>query len=173
MRITKNPEETCLDIKKINIHTVDNHNTVSIAKEAARILRLDRTYGSFGSLKNRKRELNRTIRERFYHIRDEDVNNFEYVNMTFKGFPKVDGENYNGMLSCYHLYFDPQLSLYKAALRRITCVCTTCLSNLALPWQENVDAHLQPRFQHNNLCKYIKVFSDLNDWMIIELIFLS
>ena len=58
MRITKNPDETCLDIKKINIHTVFNNKTVSIANEAARILRLDRIYDYFGSLKNRKREVN-------------------------------------------------------------------------------------------------------------------
>ena len=74
------------------------------------------------------------------------------------------------MLACYHLHFDPQLSLYKAALRRIPCACSTCLNKLALPWQEHVDAHLQPRFQHNDKCKYIKVFDDMNDWMIINVV---
>ena len=74
------------------------------------------------------------------------------------------------MLACYHLHFDPQLSLYKAALRRIPCACSTCLNKLALPWQEHVDAHLQPRFRHNDRCKYIKVFGDMNDWIIIDVI---
>ena len=82
------------------------------------------------------------------------------------GFPRNVNEKYNGMLSCYHMHFDPQLSLYKAALRRIPCACTTCLSKLALPWKENVDARLQPRFQHNNQCKYNEIFGHYDDWMI-------
>lgn len=168
MRITKKPDETNLDIKKINVHTVFNKDKVSIAKESARLLRLDRTYGSFGASKHKKREVNRTVRERFYHVRDEDMNNFEYVNMSSKGFPKIIGENYNGMLSCYHLHFDPQLSVNKAALRRIPCACDTFVANLALPWKEQIEAHLQPRFKHNDKCKYIKIFGAYNDWLIID-----
>ena len=158
MRITKKPDEISLDIKKINVHTVFNKETISIAKESARILRLDRTYGSFGSSKHRKREVNRTVRERFYHVRDEDTNNFEYVNMYSKGFSKVIGESYNGMLSCYHLHFYPQLSINKASLRRIPCACDTCVATLDLSWKEGIEAHLQPRFKRNEKCKYIKIF---------------
>ena len=139
-----------------------------MAKESARLLKLDRKFGSFDSCKHEKREQHRTIRERFYHVRDENMNTFEYVNMKASGFPKNVNEKYNGMLSCYHLHVDPQLSLYKAALRRIPCACTTCLSNLSLPWKDNVEAHLQPRFEHNDKCKYIKVFGKLNDWLIIN-----
>ena len=151
------------------MHTVLDDKKVSIAEESARLLTLERNFGSFGSSKHEKRETSRRIRERFYHIRDEKMNNFEYINMRASGFPKINGEKYNGMLSCYHLHCDPQLSLYKAALRRIPCACSSCLAKLSLPWKENVDANLQPRFAHNEDCKYNKIFGHFNDWVIIDL----
>ena len=77
------------------------------------------------------------------------------------------------MLSCYHLHCDPQLSLYKAALRRIPFECSTCLIKLASLWKENVEAHLQPRFQHNDRCKYHEIFGYYNEWMIIDVKYIS
>ena len=42
MLITKKGNETEMDIKKINVHTVSEGNNVSIAEESDRLLRLDR-----------------------------------------------------------------------------------------------------------------------------------
>ena len=132
------------------------------------MLRLDRIDGSNGFIKNEKRENNRKVKRRFYHVRDENKNHFNYINMNSKGFCNVKGEKYNGMLSRYHLHFDPQLSVNKAALRRIPCACESCTKQLSLPWVVNVDASKQPRFLHNNMCKYNNIFGKFNDWIIIS-----
>ena len=55
MRITKKADDTDMNIKKINVHIVSEGNSVSIAEETARLLRLDRSLGSFGSIKHEKK----------------------------------------------------------------------------------------------------------------------
>ena len=39
-----------------------------------------------------------------------------------------------------------------------------------MPWKDNVEASLKPRFEHNDKCKYIKVFGKFNDWLIIDVL---
>ena len=143
MRITKCAHEDNSDIKKIKVHTVHEDENISIAKEAARILKLDRSFGSKGSSKHKLREHNRVIKERHYHVHNEISDKVDNVNMKFSGFTNKIGEKYNGMLACYHLHVDPQLSINKAALQRIPCACESCVNKLSLKWVNNVAAKNQ------------------------------
>ena len=85
------------------------------------------------------------------------------------GFTNIIGEKYNGMLACYHLHVDPQLSINKSALQRMPCAYKSCANKLSLRWIDNVAAENQPRFSHNDRCKYINIFGHYNDWIIINI----
>ena len=97
---------------------------VSLAYEAARLCRLNRTSGAQAFVKYRKRVYNRKIVKRVYYVRKEEENKIDYINMKILGLPKnTESENYNGLLSHYHLHFDSHLGIGRAAIQRIPCVC--------------------------------------------------
>ena len=103
---------------------------------------------------------NRSIKERHYHVHNESPDKVESVNMKSSGFTNIIGEKYNGMLACYHLHVDPQLSINKAALRRIPCACDSCVNKLSLRWIDNVEAEFQPRFSqiiHVNILIFLVI----------------
>ena len=146
----------------------DRH--ASIAEEAARLCHLDRTNGAISFRKYQKRENSKVMEERFYHVRREEHNVLEYVHMKTVGFSKnIEGEKYNGLMSCYHLHVDKDLGPMKAAVRRIPCNCHTCYNRLQTKWVANLAPKDQPRFQRNVECKYNSVFQEYNDWTLVDL----
>ena len=71
--------------------------------------------------------MGRTIVQRVYHVRNEDEDKIEYINMKSIGFSDQNKkEKYNGLMACYHLHFDKDLGIGKAAVRRIPCNCDAC-----------------------------------------------
>ena len=62
---------------------------------------------------------------------------------------------------------DPSLGYNKAALRRIPCACTACVSQLKLPWEEGKCAQKQQRYAQNTDCALWPAFRGENDWIIV------
>ena len=141
MNRPKIAQEYDLNIKKIRTDTMEGNEVVSIAYEAARLCRLDRTFGAQSFMKYKKREQNRTIVNRVYHVRKERENKIEYINMKTLGLPKnSESEKYNGLLSRYHLHFDKDLGIGKASVRRIPCVCFSCRDKKSISWKVNIES---------------------------------
>ena len=161
-------EDDVIEIKKIRQHTVLGKKMLSLAKECARLLSLDRDEGAKGFKKSLKRELNRVMKKRFYHTREEnEVKIHDKLSMKTIGLP---AGKYNGLRGRYHLHFDPQLGVGKAAIRRIPCGCESCIKMKHISWDDDItNIADQPRFAHNAECKYIKIFSELNDWIIVSI----
>mgnify|MGYP000211327405 FL=1 len=155
-------------IRKIRQHTVFGKKVLSLAKECARLLILDREEGAKSFKTNNKRELKGKMKKIFYHTREEDCNKIhDKISMKTIGLPSG---SYNGLRGRYHLHFDPQLGAGKAAIRRIPCGCKSCIRMKHLPWNQNIkNIADQPRFAHNAECKYIHVFGELNDWIIVRM----
>ena len=114
--------------------------------------------------------MERTIHERFCHVRNEDSNKIEYINMkTFCFSTNIEGCKYNGLLSCYHLHFDKDLGIGKAAVRRIPCNCKSCYNKKCLKWVTNLAPENQLSFQGNLECQYGSVFEENNYWKILNI----
>ena len=70
----------------------------------------------------------------------------------------------------YNFRCDPDLSIGKAACRRIPCACMTCLELLETPWDNKLDDQSQPRYGINERCLYYRNFKDYNNWRVVNLI---
>ena len=156
--------------KKLKIQIMENGIPISIAKAAARVYRFERSNSLKSHCKYNKREMERTIHERFYHVRNEYSNKIEYINMKAYGFSKnIEGCKYNGLLSCYHLHFDKDLGIGKAAVIRIPCNCESYYEKKCLKWVTNLAPENQPISQRNLECHYSSVFEEYNDWTILDI----
>ena len=90
---------------------------LSLAKECACILTLERENGADNFIKNNRREFNQAMKERLNHNREESK---------IKTHTKTVGLSeglYNGLRCRYRLYFNPQLGAGRAAVRKISCGC--------------------------------------------------
>jgi hypothetical protein len=150
--------------KRMSAESMTETASKSLAFEAQRLLSLDsRINGVKGDKKHGKREANATLKQRHYHVQNpEDV---EFENLKFNPVDLPEGI---GVMQCYNIRADPDLGLGRIALRRIPCACTGCLVQLSKPWQPNVAAAEQPRYQTGN-CELAPIFADgLNDWHITD-----
>lgn len=77
---------------------------------------------------------------------------------------------YMGISLMYNFRLDPNLSIRKVAVRRIPCVCNSCLLQLNSIWKSGNTGNLQKKFLPNSSCNMKNMFEDLNDWAIIKLI---
>ena len=73
------------------------------------------------------------------------------------------------MSSIYNIRCDTDLSLSKAAIRRIPYTCDSCIKQLELSWDKNEKYCNQKTYDENKGCLYWNIFESLNDWNIIIL----
>ena len=141
----------------------------SFADQASKLLgaawRFD---GVKGGNKNRKRETQRKLKERYYHLQKEEDVKFLNVAMKMKGFDSAKGSGPN---SHYNFRFDPDLPIMKCAVRRIPCACEGCVAQLKKPWVPGVEPEKQERYSPTGFnCKHHELFEGLNDWRIVEMV---
>ena len=117
-------------------------------------------------LKYEKREANRGVNQRYWHVREIDEKLFQPRCVTIK-IPEA-GVTFKDM---YHYYTCPELGLEKwtAALRRVPCNCPACDDTIRLPWVNGKPAKEQPRFKNPEDCSLKPVLGDSNKWYIVDI----
>ena len=106
------------------------------------------------------------MEKRVYHLQDsKDV---QIVGMKKKVVGLEMGK-YNGISSMYNFRYDPDLSIGKAACRRIPCACLTFLEMLKTPRDKELNDQSQPRYWINEQCLHWKNFKEYNNWRMVEL----
>ena len=139
----------------------------SFARECIRLCsNSNRKLGVLGDKKNKKREENRKVMERFYHYHEPNCSELIQVNKEGEGFKS--GKR-NGMNSHYNFRFHPRLGLGFCASRRIPCLCKSCKEQLEKPWDNDRPAGDQDMFAENKHCAYWNLFEGLNNWRIIRM----
>ena len=151
--------------KKIQKTEVDAEGQKKrLETEAARLLSdRDRLEGVKGHAKHAKRERERAMKKRVYHVRDPNDNIHDNLKMTL---------DQKGLIShMHHIHVDPNLGATKAAVRRIPCACFECTRMLRLPWDFSIESpEDQPRFKTPTSCKCAQVLEDWNKWTIVTCI---
>ena len=154
------------DSKALKPHTyeVAGGKRYSAAADCKRILELEGSEGvkSEGN-KRAKRERNRGIRNRYWHVRgvQEELSNVKCSTIT--NFSKTAT-----FRDIYHYYTCPELGAGFAALRRLPCNCNACNETIIKPWIPGVAAKEQPRFTDPEDCYFKSVMGDHNCWHIVE-----
>ena len=103
----------------------------SAAKDVKKVLEKEGGKGvQSAGLKYEKREANRGVNQRYWHVREIDEKLFQPRCVTIK-IPEA-GVTFKDM---YHYYTCPELGLEKwtAALRRVPCNCPACDDTIRLP----------------------------------------
>ena len=156
------------DERRMNIHSMNEEGEFSFAEECQRLCVHRDNIGMTGDTKHKKREAASAVKQRIYHVHQE--NDIMHMNLNIKAkFPKRD-DNIK-MRDLYHIRCDPDLGLGKCAMRRIPCACIACRQSLNQLWQSNVDADKQPRYAgHVVDCKYASIMGTYNKWYIVDLV---
>ena len=105
---------------------------ISFADQCVKICSAkSRKKGAESREKSKKREGNKKVLERLYHLQKQD--DFKYQENKYK-LTGLDRGGKNSMMDHYNLRFEKQLGIKHCAMRRIPCFCDACLEKLILPW---------------------------------------
>ena len=88
-----------------------------------------------------KRELNRGINHRHWHVRKVSDKLNELKSVTIR----IPHPNLS-LKDMYHYFTCKELGVRKAALRQVTCNCNACDETIRLPWESGKMAAEQPMF---------------------------
>jgi len=138
-------------------------DSYSAAEDCKRVLENEGSEGVKSEGKRAKRESERGISNRYWHVRkiEDKLNNVRCE--TIKNFSKTCT-----FMDMYHYYTCPELKIGFAALRRHPCNCTACDETIRTPWDNSKAAKDQGRFVTPEGCYFRTVFGDHNCWYIVE-----
>ena len=74
--------------------------------------------------KSKKREIIKVIKRRSYHIQDKNHVEMAGIKKEDIGFEK---RNRNGISPMYNIICDSDFGVGRAVIRRILCVCNSCI----------------------------------------------
>ena len=164
--INKNGHDS--EVERMEAAQMCSQGKTSFARECIRLCsNKNRIFGVSGDKKNKKREENRKVMERFYHYHESNPSEFIQVNKEGEGFKS--GKR-NGMNSHYNFRFHPRLGVGYCAARRIPCLCESCKQQLEKPWDNDKPRGDQDMFAENKHCVYWNLFEGLNNWRIIHMV---
>ena len=158
--------------KSMQVHSFNNSSDTptkkySAAADCKRVLEREGGQGvKSAGLKYEKREANRGINQRYWHVREIDEKLYQPRCVTIK-IPE-DGVSFTDM---YHYYCCSEFGnkKWRAALRRVPCNCPACDETIRLPWIDGMPANDQPRFKNPDDCYLKPVLGDSNKWYIVDL----
>lgn len=150
----------------------DDDNNVSTsekkfspAKECVRLLRQDyRALGLKSMKKRKKRECEKKIHERWWHLR-KLTSKLSGIHF---GTNNIDDDKHT-FSHMYHYYACYELSHGRAALRRVPCNCVECDRVIRQDWVAGKDDEDQPRFQTVQNCYFESILGDENRWHIVDI----
>ena len=151
---------------KVHAHSIvdGKHMKYSAAEDCKRVLEQDGGEGVKSVVKREKREKDRGINKRYWHLRAMEEKLSDARCHTIQ-IPEK-GVNFSDM---HHYYCCPQLGPGRAALRRVPCYCQACNSKLKLPWINGKDYYEQERFQFVDDCYFASILGDVNKWYIVDI----
>ena len=128
---------------------------------------MDGSEGVKSEVKREKRERERGINGRFWHVRslEDKVLKIKCGKVNHPKFEK----KFCTFADHYHYYTCPELGVGKAALRRQPCNCTACDRTIRKPWEEDKEPEDQSRFVNPEDCFWRDVFGNHNDWHIVDI----
>ena len=134
MRKVQSPDDALSSSSSsLQVHTFNNvvgEETYSASEDCKRILEMEGGEGEKSVVKREKRELDRGINQRHWHVREvsDKLNELKCVtihiphpNLSFKDM--------------YHYYTCKELGLGKAALGPVPRNCNACDETIRLPWE--------------------------------------
>lgn len=168
-RKVQSPEQA-MNSKSTSLQVQSFNNTIggkqySAAEDCKRVLELEGGEGVKSVVKRQKRELNRGVDNRYWHVRP--------VTETLEPMKCCTIQIPNPNLSfkdMYHYYTCKAMGVGVAALRQIPCSCTACDEKIRLPWVDGMDASKQPRFGNVTDCYLNSILEDSNGWYIVDLV---
>ena len=116
-------------------------------------------------VKHRKREDDRKINQRYWHVRTVD----EKLDGTKCSTIQIPDPN-TTFSDMYHYYTCPDLGLGWAALRRVPCNCNACDISIRKEWDGTKTKSQQPRFQMVEQCRFKSILGDYNKWYIVNIV---
>ena len=167
MRKVQTPDEALSSSSSsLQVHSFNNvagGKAYSAAEDCKRILEMEGGGGVRAGVKREKRELNRGINERHWHVRklSEKLNELKCATI------KIPDPNLS-FKDMYHHYTCKELGVGKAALRQYPCNCNACDEIIRLPWEPGKSAVEQPRFEMVVGCYFESVLEDSNKWFIVD-----
>ena len=158
------------DSKSLKIHSLEKlkgrSEKYSAAADCKRILEQDDGgKGMKSSVKSEKRERNRGIKDRYWHLREE----FEKLSDFKCATVKIEEEG-TTFKDLYHYYTCPEMGQGRACLRRVPCNCTACDEKIRLPWVHGLVPKEQPRFAPVTDCYLKSILEQKNNWHFVELV---
>ena len=133
-------KEESKHLKVQSFHDVDGHSKrYSPAEDCKRLLEQEGSQGVKSIIKHEKREVNRKINARSWHVRP--------IHAKLNGMKcsMIKIEDLSATFSdIYHYYTCPQLGIGCAALRQFPCSCEACDQMIRLSWVDGVDNLTQP-----------------------------
>ena len=115
--------------------------------------------------KRAKRESERGINKRYWHVRE-----LEHPLSNVKCETIEDFSDTCVFSDMYHYYTCPELGVRKAAVRRLACNCTACDEMITKPWTHGIIPEQQERFKDPGNCKFKSLFGNENRWHIVDLL---
>ena len=115
--------------------------------------------------KRAKRERERGINRRFWHVREltEELS-------AFKCEPIPKWSESCRFSDIHHYYTCPELGFVQATLRRFPHNCLACDEVITQPWDHAIrDPVNQPRFKNPESCFFKPLFEDENEWRFVQL----
>ena len=70
----------------------------------------------------------------------------------------------------YHYYTFKELSIGRAALRRVTCNCNACDEIIRKEWVHRAKEEEKPRFADSSDCFFKPVLGNSNNWYLVDII---
>jgi hypothetical protein len=168
MRKVQSPNDSLSSSSSsLQVHTFNNvagEETYSASEDCKRILEMEGGEGVKSVVKREKRELNRGINQRHWHVRkvSDKLNELKCATI------KIPRPNLS-FKDTYHYYTNKELGVGKAALRQVPCNCNACDETIRLPWESGKIAADQPRFAMVGDCFLESVLGDSNIWFIVDI----
>ena len=156
-------------LSSMQVHSynnIDGGERYSAAENCRKILEQEGAEGVKSEGKRAKREQERGLSERHWHVRpaEEKLRIFKCATI------QIPNPNLS-FSDMYHYYTCPEMGTGVAALRQVPCNCISCDEKIRLPWDDCVkDVKDQPRFGKCDDCFLNSIVEDSNGWYIVELV---
>ena len=168
-RIVQNAEDALKkESKSLKVQSFEDvgiaSKRYSPAEDCKRILEQEAVSSVKSTVKHEKREDNRKINTRSWHVRpiDETLNGMKCSTIKIAD-PSV---TFSDM---YHYYTCWELGIGCAALRRFPCNCQACDEQIRISWVDGIDSKIQPRFKLANNCRFGSILGDSNKWHLVQI----
>ena len=133
-------------LKAHTFTNISNQKRYSPAEDCKRVLEAEGSEGVKSVVKREKREKERGINKRYWHVRevDDDLVGIKCATITHPKF-ETGVCTFQDM---YHYYTCPDMEIGMAALRRQPCNCAACDETIRKPWDPDKEPEQQPRFEN-------------------------